>query len=245
MRSRGSGTFERRSAESIARAIELEIIANDLTPGTFIGSEADLMERYSASRGVIREAVTLVESHMLAETRRGIGGGLLVAEPAQSVVEDVVSIYLARKKASEAELLEARLALEVLAMRKTMAVLDEHGRKLLQEEMSYLLAPDEDVAEASQRFHNLIATLSGNVVLQVFIPTMTALVEEMWVPPGRMTKRLRDKTWQRVNAHHAEIISAMLDGDVDKAVARLQRHLEELMAILRIGKSKVRVNPLD
>jgi DNA-binding GntR family transcriptional regulator len=79
----------------------------------------------------------------------------------------------------------------------------------------------------------------------VFIPTMTALVEEMWVPPGRMTKRLRDKTWQRVNAHHAEIISAMLDGDVDKAVARLQRHLEELMAILRIGKSKVRVNPLD
>src|SRR5215471_8641905 len=155
MRVRASGTFERRSAESIARAIELEIISRDLAPGTFIGSEADLMEQYAASRGVIREAVTLVESHMLAETRRGVGGGLVVAEPAQSVVEDVVSLYLARKKASEGDLLEARLALEVLALRKTMATLDDDGVRLLQEEMAYTLGPDEDVAEASQRFHNL------------------------------------------------------------------------------------------
>ena len=203
------------------------------------------MEQYAASRGVIREAVTLVESHMLAETRRGVGGGLVVAEPAQSVVEDVVSLYLARKKASEGDLLEARLALEVLALRKTMATLDDHGMKLLQGEMAYTLGPDEDVAEASQRFHNLIASLSGNTVLQVFIPTMTALVEEMWVPPGRLTKRLRAETWRRVAGHHAQIISAMLDGDVDAAVDRLVHHLEDSMAILRAGERKVQVNPLD
>jgi DNA-binding FadR family transcriptional regulator len=244
MRVRTSGTFERRSAESIARAIELEIINRDLAPGTFIGSEAHLMEQYAASRGVIREAVTLVESHMLAETRRGVGGGLVVAEPEQSVVEDLVSLYLARKKASEGELLEARLALEVLALRKTMAALDERGLKLLQEEMTYTLVPDEDVAEASQRFHKLIATLSGNTVLQVFIPTMTALVEEMWVPPGRLTKRLRAQTWHRVAAHHAEIITAMLHGDTDAAVDRLVHHLEDSMAILRAGDRRLQVNPL-
>jgi DNA-binding FadR family transcriptional regulator len=196
MRVTASGAFARRSAEGIARSIELEIIRNDLAPGTLIGSEAELIQRHSASRGVIREAVCLVESHMLAETRRGVGGGLVVAEPAQSVVEDIVSLYLARKKASEAELLEARLALEVLALRKTMAALDDDGRNLLEAEMSYALSPDEDVARASKRFHNLLATLSGNIVLQLFIPTMTSLVQEMWVPPGRLTNRLRAETWE-------------------------------------------------
>jgi DNA-binding FadR family transcriptional regulator len=245
MRVRASGAFERRSAESIARSIELNIINSDLEPGTFIGSEADLMQQYSASRGVIREAVCLVESHMLAETRRGVGGGLVVAEPAETVVEDIVSLYLARKKASEAELLEARVELEVLALRKTMGSLDEDGIKLLKAEMARSLEPGEDVAVASQRFHNLIATLSGNAVLQLFIPTMTALVQEMWVPPGRLTDRLRLKTWQGVAGHHNEIIVAILAEDIDEAVARLQRHLEESMATLRVGKRRVRAAPFE
>jgi DNA-binding FadR family transcriptional regulator len=100
MRARDSGAPTRRSAEIIARAIELDIIARDLPVGTRVGSEAELMERFGASRGVIREAVTLVESHMLAETRRGLGGGLVVAEPLPSVVEGIVSLYLARTTVS-------------------------------------------------------------------------------------------------------------------------------------------------
>ena len=218
----------------------MNIINGDLPPGSFIGSESELMQRYGASRGVIREAVCLVESHMLAETRRGMGGGLVVAEPDQSVVEEIVSLYLARKKASEAELLEARLELEILALRKTMASLDDDGIKLLEEEMARSLLPDEDVAVASQRFHNLMAVLSGNAVLQLFIPIMTSLVQEMWVPPGRLTKRLTEETWQSVAHHHNEIIGAMLAGDGDEAVRRLQQHLEESMAVLRIGKRSVR-----
>jgi DNA-binding FadR family transcriptional regulator len=245
MRLRATGTFERRSAESIARSIELSIINADLEPGTFIGAESDLMQEYGASRGVIREAVCLVESHMLAETRRGVGGGLVVAEPQQSVVEDIVSLYLARKKASEAELLEARLELEILALRRTMQHLDDDGVKLLRAEMSHSLDPHEDVAMASQRFHNLLATLSANAVLQLFIPTMTSLVQEMWVPPGRLTNRLRLETWHRVATHHNEIIAAMLDRDLERAVEHLQRHLEETMAVLRVGKRKVRATSFE
>ena len=128
--------------------------------GTLIGSEAELMEQYGASRGVIREAVTLIESHMLAETRRGVGGGLIVAEPAPSVVEGVVSLYLARKKASETELLETRLALESMAMRNTLENLDERAVAALEAERAHVLDDDEDLTEASHRFHNLLAELT-------------------------------------------------------------------------------------
>jgi DNA-binding FadR family transcriptional regulator len=242
MRVASSGAFERRSAESIARAIELDIIGADLAVGAMIGSEADLMQRFNASRGVIREAVCLVESHMLAETRKGVGGGVVVAEPAPSVVEGIVSLYLARKKASEVELLEARLALEVMAMRTTVDQLDDRGVELLEVEMAHTLDPDEDLTKVSQRFHNLIAQLSGNTVLQLFIPTMTALVEEMWdLPRGPMSARARSETWASVASAHNEIIAAMLAKDVDGAVALLERHLEHVTAALGRDDRRVQV----
>jgi DNA-binding FadR family transcriptional regulator len=242
MRVASSGAFERRSAESIARAIELDIIGADLAVGAMIGSEADLMQRFNASRGVIREAVCLVESHMLAETRKGVGGGVVVAEPAPSVVEGIVSLYLARKKASEVELLEARLALEVMAMRTTVDQLDDRGVELLEAEMAHTLDPDEDLTKASQRFHNLIAQLSGNTVLQLFIPTMTALVEEMWdLPRGPMSARARSETWASVASAHNEIIAAMLAKDVEGAVALLERHLEHVTAALGRDDRRVQV----
>jgi DNA-binding FadR family transcriptional regulator len=242
MRVASSGAFERRSAESIARAIELEIIGADLAVGAMIGSEADLMQRFNASRGVIREAVCLVESHMLAETRKGVGGGVVVAEPAPSVVEGIVSLYLARKRASEVELLETRLALEVMAMRKTLDQLDDRGVELLEAEMAHTLGPDEDLTKASQRFHNLIAQLSGNTVLALFIPTMTALVEEMWdLPRGPMSARARSETWASVASAHNEIIATMLAKDVEGAVALLERHLEEVTAALGRDDRRVQV----
>jgi len=242
MRVASSGAFERRSAESIARAIELDIIGADLAVGAMIGSEADLMARFNASRGVIREAVCLVESHMLAETRKGVGGGVVVAEPAPSVVEGIVSLYLARKRASEVELLETRLALEVMAMRKTLDQLDDRGVELLHAEMEHTLGPDEDLTKASQRFHNLLAHLSGNTVLQLFIPTMTALVEEMWdLPRGPMTARARSETWASVASAHNEIIASILAKDVEGAVALLERHLEHVTAALGRDDRRVQV----
>jgi len=242
MRVRSRNVVERRAAEHIARAIELDIITRDLRPGTLVGSEATLMERYGASRGVIREAVCLVENHMMAETRRGIGGGLVVTEPDSSVVSEVVSLHLARQKVSEADLLEARLSLELLALRRTIESLDEGGVKLLQVEMDHVLAPDEDVAAASQRFHNLLADLSGNGVLRMFVPMMTGLVEEMWTAPGVGTSlSSRRRTWNRVRTTHNHIIEAILERDLDEASARLAAHLDDVTGKLRARARRVRV----
>jgi DNA-binding FadR family transcriptional regulator len=235
----------RRSAETIARAIELEIIAEDLVPGTRIASEAELMSKYAASRGVIREAVTLVESHMLAQNRRGVGGGLIVVEPDSSVIVDLVSVFLARQKASEVELHEVRIALEVFAVQKIIADLDEAAIELLKREMHYELQPEDDIAAASQRFHLALAELSDNKVLQLFVPITTLLVEEMWSQPHpHLSAEEREETWCRVSACHAKIIEAMLDRRTDLAVRLLQEHLEEVAERIAADARQVTANPI-
>ena len=102
--------------------------------------------------------------------------------------------------------------------------------------------PNIDIRKASQRFHNLIAQLSGNTVLALFIPTMTALVEEMWdLPRGPMTAEARSETWTSVASAHHEIIATMLAKDVEGAVTLLERHLEEVTAALGRDDRRVQV----
>ena len=62
--------------------------------GEVFGSEVALLERYRVSRAVLREAVRLLEYHAVATTRRGPGGGLVVAEPQAQASIDTIALYL-------------------------------------------------------------------------------------------------------------------------------------------------------
>jgi DNA-binding FadR family transcriptional regulator len=67
--------------EQIAQQIKGQIVRGDLTPGDRIGSEAELMTRYEASRGVVRDAIRILEHLSVATSMRGKGGGLYVTRP--------------------------------------------------------------------------------------------------------------------------------------------------------------------
>jgi len=243
VRSQSRGTFEPRLAESVARAIELDIIEADLPAGTLIGSEAQLMKRYGVSRGVVREAVCLVESHLLAETRRGTRGGLVVTEPGPGLVEGAVSLYLARRKASVSGLLDTRRVLETDALRKVVSSLDDGARARIAQEMAYRLGDDDDLASASQRFHMMLGELTGNAVQRLFIATMTKLVEDLW-SPGDLTVATRTRHWSRVSGEHDAIMKAMLAGDEALAVDRLNAHLTGVMAGVGVSDRRIRARRL-
>jgi DNA-binding FadR family transcriptional regulator len=129
-----------------------------------------------------------------------------------------------------------------MALRETFERLDDTGIVLLEAEMAHVLQPEEDLTEASQRLHNLLAELSGNTVLQLFIPTMTALVQEMWdLPRKPVSARTRATTWAGVASTHNEIIAAILRKDVDLAADLLQSHLEVVTRSLRARKRRVQM----
>ena len=59
----------RQIAEDLRALIE----AGDLAPGSQLGTESELREKYNASRNTIRDAVKWLTSHGLVETRPGQG----------------------------------------------------------------------------------------------------------------------------------------------------------------------------
>src|SRR3954470_7230869 len=79
----------KRAAQLADQIIE-DVTARGWPVGEVLGSETELLEQYSVSRAVFREAVRLLEHQHVARTRRGPGGGLVVTEPAVGTVAQAV-----------------------------------------------------------------------------------------------------------------------------------------------------------
>src|SRR5580700_9371677 len=94
-------------AEKLASDIEREILAAGWPVGAIIGSEKELLDKHGVSRAVLREAIRLLEHHMVATTRSGPGGGLIVTAPDPDVVTGSVALFLEYQHATPPLIFEA------------------------------------------------------------------------------------------------------------------------------------------
>src|SRR5689334_12188185 len=114
-------------AEKTAAKIESAIAEQGWPLGSVLGSDADLLEQYGVSRAVLREAVRLLEHDKVARMRRGPGGGLVVAEPDPEAVTRAATLYLRYWRVDPGRIFEARIALEVAAVKAAADRIDEDG----------------------------------------------------------------------------------------------------------------------
>src|SRR6478735_4655238 len=97
-------------ADTAIEAIRAEILGKRWAVGEKLPNEATLSAMLSVSRGTIREAVRVLVSQGLLETRQGSGTYVL------STTDTVLPLTMARR-ASLRDLFEARCALDVEAAR--------------------------------------------------------------------------------------------------------------------------------
>lgn len=211
--------------EQIAWRIEEEVLAEGLAPGTVIGSEPELLERYGVSRAVLREAVRLLEHHDVARTRRGANGGLIVARPRPGSVTRAMTTYLRFNGVAPRDILETRNALELTGVQLAAERIDDEGIRRLR---GFLAAhdevPDLDQARYCHDFHVLVAELSGNPALVLFVTCLTELA-------NRLVAARQPRPGEGADlAHrsHQRIGEAVVAGDGALARRRMADHLNAL-----------------
>jgi DNA-binding FadR family transcriptional regulator len=229
----GGGVSNKR-AEDVARAILQDVVADDLPPGTLLGSQAALIEKYGASRAVFREALRLLEHHQIATMRRGPGGGLFVSAPSVRGVSDVVAVYLARRDISLADLVELRIRVELAQVDLAIERADTGGGDL-SELQGALQSEDKlslgEFADGGHDLHAVIAALAGNRALELVSLVLIRLMRLHQVE--QVTDEERAVAAVEVSKAHGAIADAITDGDVEVARRRLRRHLEALGSYLR------------
>jgi DNA-binding FadR family transcriptional regulator len=217
-----------KRAEVLAAAIRDDIAASGWQVGSVFGSEVALLERYRVSRSVLREAVRLLEYHAVACTRRGPGGGLVVAKPHAQASIDTIALYLQYGKPGRDDLRLVRDAIEIDNVAKVVKRRDApEVRAFLDGHRQVIEEAGNDVRKVGMEeflFHTGLAQLAGNAVLDLFLRILVELFRRHWAsteqkPPSRAD--LVD-----VQHAHLRVIEAIAEGDDSLARYRTRRHLD-------------------
>ena len=215
-----------KKAEIVADQIEQTIVGQRWEPGELFGSEVELIARYGVSRAVFREAVRLLEHHGLAEMRRGLHGGLFIRQPDPQPVAKAMAVYLDFEKVEPRQLEDARLAIELFCAERVAARISEDEVS----EIRAYLADEATLAASGQGrrlydFHVLVARLTGNPALHLFVQTLADLTQRQ--QPALDRNRLPADD---IHAAHAKIAEAIIARDGALARHRMMTHLENVTA---------------
>ncbi|MFF2452450.1 FadR/GntR family transcriptional regulator [Isoptericola sp. NPDC058082] len=205
--------------ERLARQLEGDIRKGALAVGAKLPSERELAQQFGASRNVVREVLRRLEAQDLIDVEPGRGS--FVSERSSGSVRGYDAVYRAGRPTVR-QLIEARMSLEVeiagLAAERAddteLAVIEHAHVRVLE-------APDVVVkARADLDFHDAIAAASGNPVLRVMLSSIGGMMFEM------MLRSNSDPAIGEPGVpHHAEILEALQQHDVELARSRMREHL--------------------
>lgn len=223
-----AGTAGNKRAESVAREIFADILDADSDPGAYVGTEASLMAKHSASRAVFREAVRILEYHQIAMMRRGPGGGLFVATPDPSALADIAAIYLRRRGVTVNDLAEIRVGLELAVIDRVAGRLQHNGEEL-RSALSAMNEPNSATEiHPGVDWHSQMAALAGNRALEL-VHRVTMRLGWLFFSHGAdANSTLHDMTRpELIEPAHQGVVEALLAGDSEVAVMRMRAHLLE------------------
>jgi DNA-binding FadR family transcriptional regulator len=122
-----------KASHAIAANLRQLIARGELKAGDSLPVERELVDRLGSSRGVVREALRILEREGLVEVRRGLGGGPRVRHPSISEAVQGMGIYLQLGDVPVLDAWTARdriigCAVERLALARSRAVVGELER---------------------------------------------------------------------------------------------------------------------
>lgn len=213
-----------RTTDQVVEQIRSAIGEGRFRHGERLPAERELAESFGVSRGVIREAIKILNGMGLIESRQG--SGIFVQNDPVPVISQALTISLRREEQMIQHLFEIRIALETLAVKKaTLHHTDADIARLRQ----FAPAPDAtqpvpDLATAGlddTNFHVTVANIAGNPYLQVLLQAIHSLVTTAFP----VTEALREGMYS-ARVTHSSIVDAIVARDAATATSLMRQHLE-------------------
>jgi DNA-binding GntR family transcriptional regulator len=198
------------SEDDVLRLIEQAVMDHRLPPGTKL-KEIQLAQVYGVKRGTIRKVLArLVHSRLVDQLPNK---GATVAKPS---VKEARDLFAARRSIE-------RSTLETLTVSITPSQIKQLRQMLDEEQLSYQNGNSQRAIALSVEFHQVLASMAGNGVMQDFLSEIirrTPLV--ILTHLGASTQN------QCRNQEHDAIVDALENGDAIKAVSIMDQHLSHI-----------------
>lgn len=173
-----------KTAELVADRIRKRIISGELGEGASLPPEAQLMEQFGISRPTLREAFRILEAERLISVSRGSRSGARVSQPQVSGVSRYASFVLQANEVTVPDIFEARLAIELFAVRRLSRRGGKAAVKPLRKEVDRLEALDRigdtrGFIATLTEFHEHLVEQGGNRTLHFMIQMLHELMDEV------------------------------------------------------------------
>lgn len=219
-----------KAGQLLARYIRQKIVSGELSEGSRLPVEPELMQMFGVSRTILREALRILESESLLRVSRGSRRGAVVMHPDLRLSADYAGIVLQLNRVTIADVYAARQAMEPVIARmlatnpsaETLATLEQ----ALVAEREALKQGPEAYARAGAAFHDLLIDLCGNRTLAVLAGTLNEIIKRQMVAarlPDNPDQMLNS---ERANRTHAKLVELIRAGAVEEAEQLWRSHHE-------------------
>jgi DNA-binding FadR family transcriptional regulator len=198
-------------------------------PGGRLGTKDHLRAWCGVSVGTFNEALRLLQARGLVTVRSGPGGGLFACEPAPIVRLGNVMLALDAHRASVADAIRVRNALDVLLVEDAVWHADEGDIAGLRDRLAHMAAAAESsdgiaFLHANLALHARIAAISRNVMLSSIYIGLLDVIEAhtLGVVPAAQ-QPLPESLWERHQVH-ARLVDAIAVQDPAAALGIIDQH---------------------
>ena len=217
----------------------IEQIQNNIMEGLFkkgdkLPSERELSEKMGVSRTSIREALRVLETMGVIESRQG-EGNFICSNIEKSLLQPL-SMMFKLNNGSFSDIYELRSILEIECARlSAIRATDMDCRELLSvvEEMEQETFGEnryEILVELDKKFHNTLSDISKNYLIESLFSTISNLFEK-FIEDARYKIILFDSEQANKSLliQHKKICESIIKKNQDMAVEAMREHMEYVM----------------
>ena len=227
--------------ERVVDQVEEAILLGQIAPYDRLPSERELMREFEVGRSTIREALRVLQSKGLVQSRPGDPNGPLVLPFSTGPLRDSMYALARVENLSLAELLQFRMIIEGSAYR--LAALHRTEAQLraleaaLQGMESAVLEGEHAFATADLAFHDTVAEAAGNKLLQISSSVLRDIVGTL------VRSKIAGATDQEAQMRescrrHRAVLEAVRSQDGDEAASRARQNLFDYYAAHLPRKSR-------
>lgn len=231
----------RRLSDEIVRQIKEAMFAGKLRAGDKLPTERELAERFETSRASVREALRTLEPEGLIRVKKGVVGGIFIADVDHRPAAKSFQTLLQLRKLSIHHIAEVRLIFEPQAARLAAERAKPDDLRELEEEIRKMSAAvrDKELPRFYDlKFHLLIARATRNPILEVLAESMLGVASKTIseIHPSRDTLR-------HVLTRHRRVLDAVRRRDPDSAFQAMFEHIVDVQMRLaeQAGKKQRRI----
>lgn len=220
---------EQRLYQSVAKQIRDAIESGEFPVGARLPGERELAERFNVSRVTIREAEIALEALGWISIKTGSGVYVLSRDAqAGGRLPDVTAF----------DLTAARAVIEAEAAALAAANIDEAGLAELETHIAAMCDPsasDAEAALADQRFHETIARISGNPVVEHCIKLIWRMRTEL-PKVKQVYQSVCHHDWDARTVEHESILAGLRARDPQASRTAMREHFHRLFESMLIAE---------